>query len=63
MLAGCVAVPVYDYGYYYPDYGAYPYAYVGPNMNFYVSGFHDGYGYRGGSYGYRGGRYWGGGRR
>ena len=29
MLTGCVAVPVYDYGYYYPDYGAYPYAYVG----------------------------------
>lgn len=74
LLAGCVAVPAYDDGYYYPAYGPYPYDYWGPDV-FIVSGFHGhrfhdrgfhrggfhGGGFRGGSI--RGGGFRGGGRR
>jgi hypothetical protein len=49
MLAGCVAYPVYDEGYYYPDYGPYPYGYVRPDVNVFVSGFHGGHGFHGGA--------------
>jgi hypothetical protein len=74
MLAGCVAVPVYDDGYYYPSYGyygpyPYPYGFVGPDVTFFVSGFHGGHGFRGGhgfhggGHGFRGGGHFGGGRR
>jgi hypothetical protein len=56
MLSGCVAYPLYDDGYY-PDYGPYPYGYVGPNVNLFVSGFHGGHDFHGG--GRRaGGRRW-----
>jgi hypothetical protein len=55
MLAGCVAYPVYNDGYYYPDYGPYPYGYVGPNVSLYVSNFHGGHGFHGGSHGFHGG--------
>jgi hypothetical protein len=47
MVAGCVAVPVYDSGYYYPYYGPYPY-YAGPEVSIFVPGFHGGHGFRGG---------------
>ena len=41
MMTGCVAVPVYESGYYYPYYyGPYPYGYPGPEVNVFVSGFH-----------------------
>lgn len=59
MLTGCVAIPVYDYGYYYPDYGPYPYVHVRPDINLFL-GFHGGHVFRGGGHG--GGR-GGGGRR
>jgi len=61
MLTGCVAVPVYDSGYY-PYYGPYPYGYVGPEVNVFVSGFHGGHGFRGG-HDFRGGHGFHGGRR
>jgi hypothetical protein len=57
MLTGCVAVPVYDSGYY-PDYGAYPYGYVAPSVSFSFSSFHGGGGHDGGhdgGYGHGGG--------
>jgi len=76
MLAGCVAVPVYDYGYYSPHYGPYPYAYAGPDVNVYFPGYYGGhvfrgghgyyrgdFGFRGGDFGSRGGGFRGGGRR
>jgi hypothetical protein len=40
MVTGCVAVPVYESGYYPSYYGPYPYAYVGPELNVFVTGFH-----------------------
>ena len=53
MLAGCVAVPVYDSGYYsyypYPYYRPYPYAYWGPEVSvFFGPSFHGGHGHHGG---------------
>lgn len=79
MLAGCVAVPVYDGGYNYPYSGyygpypyPYPYVYGGPDVTFFVSGFHGGRGFHrshvfhGGGRGFsgvRGGGHFGGGRR
>jgi len=66
VLAGCVAFPVYDSGYYYPYYYApYPY-YAGPEISVFVPlrhgghAFHGGHGFRGGdsfrgSGGFRGG--------
>jgi hypothetical protein len=58
MVTGCVAVPVYDSGYYgyYPYYyGPYPYGYVGPQVSVFFAGhFHGGHGFHGG--GFRGGR-------
>jgi hypothetical protein len=65
MLTGCVAVPVYDSGYY-PYYGPYPY-YVGPEVSVFVPlfhgrhAFHGGHGFHGGNafhggHGFRGGR-------
>jgi len=44
MMAGCVAVPVYDNGYY-PYYGPYPYpyAFVGPEVSVFVPVFHGGH--------------------
>jgi hypothetical protein len=64
MLAGCVAFPVYDDGYSYPDYGPYPYGYAGPNVSLFVSSFHGGgHGFHGGGHGFHGGGHWGGGRR
>jgi hypothetical protein len=65
MVAGCVAVPVYDEGYYYPYYGPYPYYYMGPEVSVFVPVFHDGFGshgFRGGG-GFRGGHGFRGGRR
>ncbi len=65
MLTGCVAVPVYDNGYYYPYpyygyYGPYPYVY-GPEVSvFFGSGFHDhGFNHHGfvGGHGFHGGRH------
>ena len=51
-LAGCVAVPVYDDGYYYPYYSRYPYVYWGPEVSvFFVPG-----GHRHGGYHHYGGR-------
>lgn len=47
MLTGCVAYPVYDYGYY-PYYGPYPYSYVGPNIHFFYSDFYGGHRFHGG---------------
>lgn len=77
MLAGCVAFPGYDDGYYYP-YGTYPYGYVGSNVNLFVSNFngrhhfHDGghdfrggagHGFHGGGgHNFQGSGHWGGGR-
>jgi hypothetical protein len=70
MLLGCVAVPVYDSGYY-PDYGPYPYGgpyyygYAGPEVSVFVPvfhggrGFHGGHGFHGGG-GFRGGFHGGG---
>lgn len=57
MLTGCVAVPVYDSGYYYPYQRPYasPYLYVGPDITVFVPGVHFGHGYYG-SYGFHGGR-------
>ncbi|MDA8428586.1 MAG: hypothetical protein M0T70_04960 [Geobacteraceae bacterium] len=49
VLAGCVAIPVDDSGYYYPDYGyygPYSYSYPGPDVNIFYSGFYGGRGYR-----------------
>ncbi len=61
MLAGCVAYPLYDDGYYYPSYGPYPYGYWGSDVSIFVSDFHGGHGYhRGGNY-YGGHGYYGGG--
>ena len=51
-LAGCVAIPVDDSGYYYPYYGyysyygPYSYGYLGPDVNIFYSGFYGGHGYR-----------------
>ncbi|MBC8017962.1 MAG: hypothetical protein H7X83_05515 [Verrucomicrobia bacterium] len=61
MLTGCVAVPVYDSGYY-PYYGPYPFAYVGPEISVFVPFFHGGHDFRGG-HGLRGGHGFRGGRR
>jgi len=57
LLTGCVAVPVYDSGYYYPDYyGSYPYGYVSPGVNVFVSGrYYGGHGFYGGRHGFHGG--------
>lgn len=69
ILTGCVVYPGYDYGYNYPDYGSYPYGYVGPNVNLSFSNFHGGHshggghGFRGGGFGHGGGHGHGGGRR
>lgn len=52
-VAGCVAVPVYDGGYY-PYYGPYPYAYVGSETHIFVPVIHGGHGFRGG-HGFHGG--------
>jgi len=73
LAAGCVAVPVYDDGYYHPYaydyYGPYPYGYWGPGVVFIGhgghgfhgrGGFHGGHGFHGGG-GSRGGGF--GGRR
>ena len=63
MLAGCVAVPVYDSGYY-PYYGPYPYpySYVGPEVSVFFPVFHGGHGF-GGGHGFHGGNGFHGGRR
>jgi len=61
MLSGCIAVPVYDTGYNYPYYGSYPYGYVGPNVDLFLSGGYYGHGYHHGG-GHWGGGHWGGGR-
>lgn len=53
MLAGCVAVPVYDSGYY-PYYGPYSYGYFGPDISVFVPVFPGGHGFHGGR-GFRGG--------
>ena len=50
MLTGCVVYPGYDYGYNYPDYGPYPYGYVGPSVNLSISSFHGGHGFHGGGH-------------
>ena len=63
MLSGCVAIPAYDDGYSYPDYGPYSYGYVGPNVNLFVSDFHGGHGFHHGGRGFHGGGHWGGGHR
>ncbi|HET6419198.1 MAG TPA: hypothetical protein VFG19_03520 [Geobacteraceae bacterium] len=69
MLAGCIAYPVYDDEYYYPDYGPYPYGYAGPDVNIFVSSFHGGHHFHGhvhsfhGAHGFHGGGHWAGGRR
>jgi hypothetical protein len=55
LLTGCVAVPVYDSGYYNPYYGPYPYGYVGPEVGVFVSGFHGGHGFHG-RHAFHGGR-------
>lgn len=66
MVTGCVAVPVYESGYY-PYYGPYPY-YVGPELSVFIPvfhgghSFHDGHSFRGG-HGFRGGHSFRGGRR
>ena len=54
VLTGCIAVPVYDNGYY-PYYGPHPYGYMGPEVNFFFPGFH-GHGFYGGEHGFHGGR-------
>lgn len=54
MMTGCVAVPVYDSGYY-PYYGPYSYRYAGPEIRFFVPFVHGGYGFHGG-HGSHGGR-------
>lgn len=56
MLSGCVAVPVYDSGYYYPFYVPYSYFYAGPEISVFVPGFRGGHShdFRGGDF--RGGR-------
>jgi len=58
MVTGCVAIPVYDEGYYYPYYGPYPYGYVWPEVSVFVSGSHGGHGFHGGhsGFGSHGGR-------
>lgn len=67
MLTGCVAVPMYDNGYYYPYYGPYPY-FAGPEISVFVPVFHGrhvfhgGHGFHGGE-GFRGGRGFRGSRR
>lgn len=69
MLAGCVAYPVYDDGYYYPyPYGYYGYGYYGfvePDVHIFVSGGYAGHGFRGfhGSHGFYGSGHGRGGRR
>lgn len=66
MLSGCVAVPVYDNGYYSPYYGyygPYPYLYGGTDVTFFISGSHGGHHFRGGHvihgsrHDFRGGRH------
>ena len=47
-LAGCVAVPVYDSGYYYPYYGPYPYVYWGPEVSVFFAPGHQGHHHHGG---------------
>lgn len=54
ILAGCIAVPVYDSGYY-PYNGPYHYYYTGPGVSVFVPGFYGGYRFHGG-HGFRGGR-------
>ncbi len=54
ILTGCVAVPVYDGGYY-PYNGPYHYYYSGPEVSIFVPGFYGGHGFHGG-HGFRGGR-------
>lgn len=51
-LSGCVAVPVYDGGYYYAPY---PYIYWGPEVSVFFSGGH-GRGHNYGGHGHRGWR-------
>jgi hypothetical protein len=60
LMAGCVVVPVSDYGYYYPNYVPYPYSFAGPEVNFFFPGFHGGHSFRGGGHGFHGGGRWGG---
>ena len=66
LVAGCVPYPLYDDGYYHPDYGyygPYPYGYAGPEVNVFVAGGHHhgfrgggrGHGFHGGGHGSRGG--------
>ncbi len=64
MLTGCIAVPVYDDGYY-SHYGPRSYGYVAPEISIFVPFYHGGHGYRGnhGFYGGHGGRGSRGGRR
>lgn len=73
VVTGCVAVPVYDSGYY-PYYGPYPYRYAGPEISVSVPIIHgghvfnSGHGFRGGhifhgGHGFRGGHGSHGGRR
>jgi hypothetical protein len=53
MLTRCVAVPMYDSGYY-PNYGQYSLGYVRPEVSIFVPFFHGGHDFRGG-HGFRGG--------
>lgn len=62
MLSGCIAVPVYDSGYYYPYYAPYHYFYAGPEVSIFVPGFHGGAGFHRGPV-FEGGRGFHGGRR
>jgi len=67
LLAGCVAVPVYDNGYYpyhdpyaYGYYGPYSYGYVWPEVSVFVPLFPETHVFHGG-HGFSGGRGFGGG--
>ena len=50
LLTGCVAVPAYDNGYYYPYYGYYdygPYGYWASDVNVFIAGPHRYHDFRG----------------
>ena len=58
LLTGCVVWPAYDDGYGYSGYygysdyyGLYPYGFVSPEVNFFISGSH-GHGFHGGGHGF-----------
>ena len=70
MLAGCMAIPVYDDGYYYSGCGPYSCPYAGPDVDLFISGFYGGHhfhggghGFHSGGHGFHGGGHGGGGRR